>query len=146
MTEPTTDVTEDFPPPPPSPLGATITVVFVHGVTLTAFVAALLIVLPKFQDIFASFGTELPARTAFALNIANGVKAVGIFVFLILAGFLVLDGLVYYHLRRNGATGWARAWWLFWLLLTGTAVVGLVIAVFLPLVQLMADVGAGAGG
>ncbi|HUW58623.1 MAG TPA: hypothetical protein VMZ92_18445 [Planctomycetota bacterium] len=145
MTEPTTDTTEEFPPTPPSPVGATITVVFAHGVILTAFVGSLLFVVPKFEEIFKSFGTELPARTQFILNVGNGVKAIGIFLPLIVAGFLVLDGLVYYHLRRQGADGWARAWWLFWLLLEGAAVVGLVIALFLPLVQLMSQVGASAG-
>jgi len=147
MPEQPSDNTEEFPPPPtPSSLAPTITVVFVHGVILAAFVGSLLFVLPKFRDIFASVGAELPARTAFVLKLGGWTQRFGLLVPLLVAGFLVLDGLVYYHLRQHGATGWARAWWLFWLLLEGAAVVGLVLSVFLPLVTLMTQVGARAGG
>ena len=129
--------------PPASLLAPTISTVVAHGALLALIALCVMIVLPRFREIFASFGTELPARTVFVINIGTWVKEYALLVPVLLVGFMVLDGLVYYHLRQHGATGWARAWWLFWLLLEGAAVLGIVIAVFLPLVHLMRQVGSG---
>ena len=120
-----------------SPLAATFTTGFVHGVVLVGITGFMMFGLPRLASLFASVGIEVPAYTIFVIDLGRWVTTYLLAAGGVAAGFLVLDGLVYYHLRQRGATGWARAWWLFWLLLEGVAVAGLVVMLFVPLVRVM---------
>ena len=122
-------------------LAPTLFTVLLHGLVALGVIFCLTAVVPKFRDIFASFGTTLPVVTTMVIAVSGAAKNCGALLPVVLAAFLAADGFIYYALRREAQPIWSRLWRIAVLLVAGAAVAGIVLALFLPLVTLMTQVG-----
>ena len=116
-----------------------------HGILLAAIVLTLTVVTPKFREIFASFGAQLPWVMVLIFRLsAMATKWFLLFV-PALGAFLGGDVAVYVLLRRYGSRGYATLWW--WgvsLVLIGVFM-AIVLALFFAHIPLMTSVGNAAG-
>jgi hypothetical protein len=125
-------------PNPSEPIRASWVVwpLVVHGGVALGLLIVLTVVLPRFLEIFRSFGTALPTATVLALRASALVQRSAVVLIPCVAGFLMMDVWLYVHLRREGRDELAAV--LFWALtLLGLAAIFVVVfAVILPLNQL----------
>lgn len=117
----------------------------VHALLLVGLLAALVIEVPRFREIFLSFGTDLPAVTALLIDLACYARQFWFLLLPVLGALIAADGWVFYSLYRARRTAWAWAWWMLILLLLLMASWALVVGLFLPLYELLTQVGQSAG-
>lgn len=133
--------------PPPVPTAPTIRASWIvwplvgHGIPFLLIYAVLVIVVPKFGEIFKSFGVELPVGTRVVLAASTFAKNWALLALPLGAGALALDTLIYALLRRRGWHVGAGLWWWAVTMIALAAVAVMVIGVFLPQVTLMEQVG-----
>jgi hypothetical protein len=115
-----------------------ITLLTIHAFVLLLLVGGLVVVVPRFTKIFADFQMKLPFATDLLITISELMVQ---FIFLVpfaLIGLLFVDGLVLVHLRRQERTrGLAWLWFVLLLILMMLAIGGAVVAMFMPLIELM---------
>jgi len=113
-------------------LRATMKAVAWHALVPVALLALLVGVVPKFKEIFKSFGTPLPTLTMIVLDVSDFTRSWFIVPLLIVAASLTLDGLVYYRLRRTGNPIHYRLWSLLVGLIEAAALFALIDALSWP--------------
>jgi len=124
----------------------TVVSTILHGVPLIILLAAMLIRVPKFQETFKSFGTDLPAITVALLNFTTWCRF-NVFLLLGIVGLLLAGyAAVYHHARKYADPAWHVLWSGLWYLLILLLFAGMTIAVVQPLRELMTTVGNQAGG
>jgi len=105
-----------------------------HGLVPVGLLIFLVFVVPKFEDIFKSFGLpELPAVTTLVMSVSHFAKQCFVVPLAIVAAFLAGDVFIYHRLKRTGDPIWYRLWGVFVLLVEGAMVLAVMLAVFLPL-------------
>ncbi len=117
-----------------------------HAMIGTVVAYILLFVVPKFKEIFKSFEMALPAITVLVLRVSTLAQWYFFFLAPACVVLLAADVAIYVLLRRYTRRVFAELWWWAVTLALIGAVILIVLAVFLPHIQLMSEMGRQAGG
>jgi hypothetical protein len=123
-------------PPYESRVGSLLLWLILHGLAGLILLAVLLLVVPKFDRMFAEFGLKLPVVSVLAVNASRTLWR---FWFAIVPAMVILDGGMLCLLTlTDGMPRWLRTLWcLGVLVILGCMSLLVVIAVVLPLVGLV---------
>jgi type II secretory pathway component PulF len=110
---------------------ATILVVALHALFWTAWLAGLLLWVPRVERVFRDFNVKPPLMAELAITLTHGIVPLGLLLVLL---FVLADGTVAYRLRRSGA----RALWSGLMTIAPVAaIIVTALALILPMVQLL---------
>ena len=117
--------------------GITLVRLAVHGLFFAVVGAGLLTAVSRFRKVFEDFQMKLPLISEVVISIGDAVLQ---FVFLVppaLVVLLAVDGAILYWLQYGGQRGLARTWFYLVFLLVFAMVAVAVVALFMPLIELM---------
>jgi hypothetical protein len=117
--------------------GVTLVRLAVHGLLFAVVATGFIVALGRVKKVFEDFQMKLPMITEVAISIGDAMVK---FVFLVpvaLPIILAVDGAILYYLQYNGQRWLARIWFFLVLLLVLAIVAGAVVALFMPLIELM---------
>jgi len=120
-----------------SALGPTLRMLFIHALIPIGLTFFLLYRVPEYLQIFEDWQVALPWITVLIINLSDFARRHVLFLPLMAAAFLVLDGAMYYALRQLEEGIWSWLWWGFVLLAEGAALAAVLYAVVLPYRQLI---------
>ena len=95
---------------------------------------------PRFVAVFAEVGVEMPAMTVVVINFSAFICRYWFVYLFILALILVADGAVYFSLLRSSGKTPASLWSIVVMLVEGVFTVLCIIALFLPLVNVITKI------
>ncbi|MFN0021093.1 MAG: hypothetical protein ACKVP0_22775 [Pirellulaceae bacterium] len=123
-------------PHPESKVGLLIRWLFLHGLALLILVGVLLVVVPRFDQMFQEFGLKLPLASVVVINLSQSLGGFGI---LIVPVGLILDaGMLCLLFLVNGMPRWFRSLWCRGMLfLVGGTVLVIALGIILPLLRLI---------
>jgi hypothetical protein len=117
---------------------STLLSVVCHAMVLAVPILVLLVVVPKFKKVFEDFAIKLPWVSEIAIDLSDWMLDFWFIVPFALAPLLVSDLAVLYLLRRQENTRVLARLWFYLIMLFVLAGCGaLVVALFLPLIELM---------
>jgi hypothetical protein len=117
--------------------GITLVRLAVHGLFFAVVGAGLLTAVSRFRKVFEDFQMKLPLISEVVISIGDAVLQ---FVFLVppaLVVLLAVDGAILYWLQYGGQRGLARTWFYLVFLFVFALVAVAVVALFMPLIELM---------
>jgi len=117
---------------------ATAVTVVIHSILPVCFLALLLLIVPRFQQMFADSDVALPLMTLLLLSASDFVKTHWYLAPFLIAIPRIVDGTVYYGLRRAGGRWLSLAWSGAVLILQIMVVVLALLALYLPHMAIMA--------
>jgi len=122
-----------------SAIGPTILTLAVHGIAGCAVAAVLVMVVPRYEQMFADTGMALPAVTLLVLRLSAFTKT---YLVLFAPPLFLADGVVYFALREHGPTrGLSRAWSALVMVVLLLCAAVIVIGLQVPMRSLMTEIG-----
>lgn len=119
-----------------SKVGLLVFWLFLHGLALTILLAALVVVVPRFDKMFQEFGLKLPLASVLVINLSRRLWRYGL---LIVPSGIILDcGMLCLLFLVDRMPRGFRTLWCCGVLVVAVCLIVLVaIAVFLPLIGLI---------
>lgn len=109
---------------------------FWHGLALALIVVVLLVIVPRFDRMFAEFGLKLPVVTVLVIKASRVLESYGIL--LIPAGVLFHAGMLCLFILVDGMPRWIRSLWCYGVfVIAGGNLLIIVIGLIVPLLRLV---------
>lgn len=115
-----------------SVLAYTLVAMVCHGMLLTGLVVLFIMAVPKFKEIYASFGTTLPVVTSFLIDVSDFTRQHVAFVLVSLPVLLVADAALLIYLQNNARPIWSFLWSSAVYCLIGFGYFFVIVGLFLP--------------
>ncbi|MBC7855299.1 MAG: hypothetical protein IAF94_17870 [Pirellulaceae bacterium] len=107
-----------------------------HGLALMILLAALLVVVPRFDKMFQEFGLKLPLASVVVVNLSRRLWQYGLLI--IPAGMILGGGILCLLFLVDGVPRWFRKLWCCGVLIVaGGTVFVIALGIILPLMSLV---------
>jgi hypothetical protein len=117
--------------------GITLIRLAAHGLFFAVVGTGFLIAVSRFRKVFEDFQVKLPLVSEVVIGIGDAMLQLVFLVPPAVVALLAIDGAILYWLQYGGQRGLARTWFYLVFLLVFAMVAVAVVALFMPLIELM---------